>query len=87
MLSVYKRQFAKDKEVYLRIKARPNATQTMVKQILADETIKIDVSAPPVRGQANAEIIKYLAKEFGVNKNNIKIIAGAGESIKLIKIR
>jgi len=87
MLSSFKKILARDGEVYLRIKARPNASQTLVKQVMADETMKLEVAAPPVKGQANQEIIKFLAKEFVVSKDNIKIIAGAGEPLKLIKVK
>jgi len=86
MLSVYKKTLEQDGEVYLRVKARPNASQTAIKEVLSDETIKIDVAAPPVKGKANQEIIKFLAREFVIKKNNVKIIAGAGEPIKLIKL-
>ncbi|PIR92915.1 hypothetical protein COT99_03665 [Candidatus Falkowbacteria bacterium CG10_big_fil_rev_8_21_14_0_10_43_10] len=86
MINKFKRQFKQDGEVYLRIKARPNSMRTEIKDILADETIKIDVAAPPVKGRANAELVKFLAKEFGVDKNGVKIISGAEERVKLIKI-
>jgi len=73
-------------EIYLRIKVRPQATATKVKDLMSDQTIKIDVAAPPVKGKANAELIKFLAQEFAVTKENIKIISGAGERVKLVKI-
>ena len=73
-----------NKEVYLRIKARPGASKTLVKEILEDETIKIDVAAPPEQGKANIELSKFLAKIFVVDKNNVKIISGKSEKIKLV---
>lgn len=86
MLSEYLNKFQEKGEVYLRVKAAPGSVKTMVKQIMDDDTIKIDVAAAPEKGRANHELTKYLAKEFAVNKNNIKIISGAGERIKLIKV-
>lgn len=53
---------------------------------MADETIKIDVAILPIKGRANQELIEFLAKEFEVRKNNVKIIKGVGEKNKLIKI-
>jgi len=76
-------------EIYLRIKVRPQAGATMVKQILSDEigeTIKIDLAAVPVKGKANTELVKFLAKEFAVDKTKVKIINGAPERTKLVKI-
>jgi len=89
MLDNYKEKLKEKGEIYLRIKVRPLASLTAVKQISEDEdgdTIKIDLAAAPVKGKANLELIKFLADEFAVNKDNVKIISGAGERVKLIKI-
>ncbi|MBI4779388.1 DUF167 domain-containing protein [Candidatus Falkowbacteria bacterium] len=85
-LAKYAAALVKANEVYLRVKARPNAAKTRFKEIMADETIKIDVAAPAVKGKANQELIKFLAERFAVSKNNVKIISGAGERVKLVKI-
>lgn len=85
-LEKYKEALAKNKEVYLRVKARPGAAKTCLKEIMADETLKIDLAAPAVKGKANQELIKFLAERFAANKNNVKIISGAGERLKLVKI-
>ena len=86
MLDSYKKTLAQKGEIYLRVKVRPNSAKTCLKEIMADETLKIDLAAAPVKGKANIELIKFLAKEFEVNKNNIKIISGAGDRVKLVKI-
>ncbi len=86
MLNELKKKLKNEKEVYLRLKVRPGAGRTEVKGIMADETIKVEVAAAPVRGRANEELIKFLARQFAVSKNNVKIISGAGERVKLIKI-
>jgi uncharacterized protein (TIGR00251 family) len=48
--------------------------------------LKVRISAPPVDGAANAELIKLLAKKFGVAKSDIFIIAGESSRSKRIKI-
>ena len=90
MLDKYIEKLAEKGEVYLRLKARPNTSQTKITEILDSEdgqTIKIDVAAVPEKNKANKEIIKFLAKEFTTTKNDVKIISGATEKIKLIKIK
>jgi len=82
-----KQRFAHEKELYLRVKVRPNAAVTAIKDIMADETIKIDIAAPAERGKANDELTRFLAGEFRVGKDSVKIISGAGERIKLLKIQ
>ena len=86
MLLKFKKQLFNSKELYLRIKIYPSASKNEIKDIMDDETLKIGISAPPVKGKANQELIKFLAREFAVSKNNVKIISGAWERVKLIKI-
>jgi len=81
-----KKLYQEKGEVYLRVKARPNASKTCFKEIMADETVKIDLAAAPEKGKANQELIKFLAKQFDVANGNVKIISGAGERLKLVKI-
>ncbi len=73
-------------ELYWRVKARPNAEQTAIKEVMADKTVKIDIAAPAQKNRANQELMKFLAKEFAVSKNNVKIISGQTQKVKLIKI-
>lgn len=89
MFSDYKNSLREKREVYLRIKARPGAATTAVKETLSGEegeTIKIDVAAVPEKGKANQALVKFLSQEFSVRRENIKIISGAGDKIKLVKI-
>ncbi len=87
MLTKYIAKLNKNSEVYLRIKVRPGAQKNEVKQVLADETLKINIAAKPVNNQANAQLLKFLSKQFFVPAENIKIISGKSESLKLIKIK
>ncbi len=87
MLDKFKKILKEKGEVYLRLKIFPGASISKIVKILEDDTIKINISASAEKGKANQELIKFLAKYFRVNRNNIKIISGAGSRIKLIKIK
>lgn len=87
MLEDFKQQLKRNGEVYLSLRIRPRAAQTKIKQVMTDETIKIDVAAVPVKGKANAALVKFLAKEFAVPAEQVMIMAGVGESSKLVKLR
>lgn len=86
MLSKYKQLLKEKGELYLRVKARPGAAESVIREITDDETVKMDIAAPPVKGKANKELVEFLAKNFAVSKNNVKIISGAASRTKLIKI-
>jgi uncharacterized protein (TIGR00251 family) len=86
-LKKYQAELVEKKELYLRVKAHPGAMETGIKEIMDDETIKIDIAAPPVKGRANNELIRFLAQYFNINKKQIMIISGQAEKIKLLKIK
>jgi hypothetical protein len=50
------------------------------------ETIKINIAAAPEKGKANQELVHLLSKEFDVSRDSVKIISGAGDRVKLVKI-
>ena len=89
MLSQFIKKFIQSGELYLRVKVRPDAATTLVKQVLEDENgfiLKIDIAKPAVKSKANQELLRFLAEKFGVSKQNIKIISGAGDRLKLVKL-
>ena len=51
-----------------------------------DGNLKVRISSPPVDGAANAELIKLLAKEFGVSKSDVEIIGGQTSKTKQIRV-
>jgi hypothetical protein len=51
-----------------------------------DGSLKVKLNSPPVDGAANAELIKLLAKEFGVSKAQIEIVSGHAAKSKQVKI-
>ncbi|MDA1060416.1 MAG: DUF167 domain-containing protein [bacterium] len=75
---------------YLRIKVIPKSPKSEIVETMTDgdgeETIKIRIKAVPEKGKANAELIRFLSKEYNVPRSNIAIISGKTEQIKLIRI-
>jgi uncharacterized protein (TIGR00251 family) len=41
-----------------------------------DGALKVKLSSPPVDGAANDELIRLLAKSFGVARSDVEVIAG-----------
>ncbi len=63
----------------------PGSSRTVVAGILED-MIKIRVAAPPEKGKANQCLIAFLAKELGVKKNAIEILAGHTNPAKQVRV-
>ncbi len=87
MLNAVKEKLNGSRELYLRIKARPGASKSECLEIMADGTVKLAIAAPAEKGKANQELIRYLACAFDIPKENIVILSGAGERLKLVRIR
>ncbi len=66
------------------IKAKPAASEDKVEKI--DNEYVVSVKAPPVRGLANAAIVKLLADYFKVSASSVRIISGYTARIKVIEI-
>ena len=75
----------KDGSITFAIRVVPRASRS---QIVGehDGALKIQLTSPPVDGAANAELIKLLAKQFGVSKSDIEIVAGETSKSKRIMI-
>jgi len=70
----------------IKIKVLPRSSRNEIIGELADGTLKIKLKAPPVDGEANQELIKFLSKEWKVPKSQIKIIKGKTSKTKLVQI-
>ncbi len=85
-LDQYREKCAKDREIVLKIKVFPQAGRTGYLKTLGDGTLKIGVMAAPEKGKANRELIRFLAAEFSVSRDNVQILRGLEQRIKLVKI-
>lgn len=54
---------------------QPKASRDQILGPHGDE-LKVAITAPPVDGQANAHLVKFLAKQFRVAKGNVRILRG-----------
>lgn len=85
-IATLKKELLGKGELYLRVSVRPNAPETKALKSLDDGTIKLDLKAKPERGRANEELKSFLAKNLEVSKENVRILSGFTDRIKLVKI-
>ena len=48
--------------------------------------VRIRLNAPPVEGQANEALIRFLAKALGVPKSRIALVAGEKGRNKILRV-
>lgn len=70
----------------MRVKVIPKSPKSEIVGEMDDGTMKIRIKAAPEKGKANKELIRFLSGEMGIPKENIQIISGAFDQIKLLKI-
>jgi hypothetical protein len=68
------------------VKVKPNAHKNEIKRWFDETTCKIAVTAPPTGGQANKELVAYLADILDVPQRSINIVHGHGGRKKLLEI-
>lgn len=69
----------------IRVRVKPRASKS---RILGprEGALEIALAAPPVDGNANAELVRTLASVLGCGKTAIEIVSGAGSRSKLLAI-
>ena len=59
----------------LEFKVIPDAAKTEFAD-LEGEMIRVRVAAPPEKGKANKELIRFIAKSLGISKANLVLLSG-----------
>ncbi len=65
---------------------QPRASKVRIVGIHANE-LKIALTSPPVDGEANAALIKFLAKELKKSKSEIEIVSGLTSRHKVVLVK
>lgn len=75
----------KDGVLIFTVRAIPRASRSEIAGE-HDGALKVRLAAPPVDNAANEELIKLLAKEFGVAKSDVEILSGQTAKTKQVRI-
>lgn len=75
----------------INVRITPNAKKSEVlgeeHDLFGGKTLKVKVSAPPIEGKANKELINILSEHFEVSKSKISIVSGDKSRNKIIEIK
>jgi len=69
-----------------KIRVLPRSSRNEVVGEMADGTLKVKLTAPPVDGKANEALVELLAEHFDISKSKIKIVKGLTSKNKAIEI-
>ncbi len=74
-----------DGDLLLVCHLQPKASKSEFSGLHGD-ALTVRIQAPPVEGKANSELVKFLAKQFGVSKSAVSIISGELNRHKRVRI-
>lgn len=75
----------KSGNICIKILAKPGAKENRVIDI-HPEGVGIQIAAPPLDGEANTELVKYLASSLGVRKSDVSLEKGSRSRQKTITV-
>lgn len=67
------------------VRVQPRTSQSGIAGEM-DGALKLRIAAPPVEGAANEELIRWLARFFGVSRAQVTIISGETAKQKIVRI-
>ncbi len=73
-------------QIRITVHVQPNATQNRVAGF-RDGVLRVNIAAPPIKGKANQELVKFLSSLLGVSKNSLSIEKGMTSKKKTIAVK
>ena len=70
----------------LAVRVTPRASKNEIVEVLSDGTVKVHLTAPPVNGQANQALLKFMADVLDVPISSLEVVAGGSGRDKLISV-
>jgi uncharacterized protein YggU (UPF0235/DUF167 family) len=70
----------------LALRVSPGADRTRVTGRLADGRLQVRVAAQPERGEANAELVQFLARALGLPRAAVRVARGRTSRDKLMEL-
>lgn len=69
------------------LRVNPNASRTRIVGLSCDGScLQIAISAPPVEGAANLELVAFLAKQMKVKKSSVCLLRGETSRVKVVQV-
>ncbi|KAL3257536.1 hypothetical protein MRX96_046484 [Rhipicephalus microplus] len=71
--------------VAIRVRAKPGASESRITDV-SDDSVGVQIAAPPVDGEANTELIRFLSKLLNLRKSDLSLEKGSRSKDKVVLI-
>jgi uncharacterized protein (TIGR00251 family) len=75
------------KDLILHLRIQPKASRDAFIAPYGEGEFKVAISSPPVDGKANARLIRFIAKAFGLPKSAVTLEAGDKSRSKTLRLK
>jgi len=72
--------------IVIQVRVQPRSSRKGIEGVTGD-TLKINLTAPPVDGAANQQLIEVLSEELKLRKSSIRILKGKSSRYKTVEIK
>lgn len=72
--------------ITIEVKVEPRSSRRQISCVVDNTVLKVKLTAPPVDGSANEQLIELISEATGVRKSRIRIIRGLSSKRKLVGI-
>ncbi|XP_077290410.1 UPF0235 protein C15orf40 homolog [Arctopsyche grandis] len=79
--------FNEDKHgnILIKIHAKPGSKVDAITDI-SEEGVGVQINAPPVEGEANIQLVKYISQILGIRKSDVSLERGSKSRDKVLQI-
>ncbi|HYP14607.1 MAG TPA: DUF167 domain-containing protein [Bryobacteraceae bacterium] len=82
-----KTRLQRDGSLTISLKVIPKSSRNEITDVLEDGSLKLKVTAAPEEGKANAAVCEFLARQFDVPKQNVRIVRGETSRTKRVLLQ
>lgn len=70
--------------VRLTVRVQPRASRSEIAGVHGD-ALRVRLAAPPVDGEANVELVRFLARQVGIPRSQVRIVTGETSRQKVVE--
>ncbi|MBT2988284.1 MAG: YggU family protein [Candidatus Thiodiazotropha sp. (ex Ctena orbiculata)] len=74
-------------DLILNLHIQPRASRDAFLGPYGENAYKVAITAPPVDGKANAQLLKFIAKAFGLPASQVELISGKSSRSKRLRLK
>lgn len=72
--------------ILIEVKVEPRSSKKGIAGVMEGAVLKVKLTAPPVEGEANDQLVEVIAEALGVKKSCVRIVRGLSSKRKAVEV-